>query len=662
LTVIAMSVEHPAWDELQAYGQGRIAPEEALAVEEHLAICTTCCDRLEQAPGDSFLGRLRAAGVAVSTVTTEAPGGFTTVDASVVPPELVDHPRYRVLGLIGQGGMGAVYRAEHRRMERLVALKVIHPGLMDNVAAVERFRQEVRAAARLQHPNIVTAHDADQAGRLHFLVMEHVEGISLADLIRTRGPLPVAEACACIRQAALGLQHAHEQGMVHRDVKPHNLMLQPSGTPQGGVVKILDFGLARLLRTPDGPRTGPTRVGALTSAGVVMGTADYMAPEQASDPSAADIRADIYSLGCTLFFLLTGQPPFPDGSVADKLARHAGTPLPPVRGLRPEVPPALAAVLSRMTARDPTERHTTPAEVAAALAPFCPVPLQRAGRLSRRRRLAAILALLAAGLLSGALFLCIRGQRDEQAIEAGDRTPAPTGTAGSRLTAGADEEPAAEMVRKLGGRFHRDGLAPGMPTVLINLGNTKVTDADLRTVAACTHLRSLDMSHTAITDVGLRELSGLRKLQSLLLGGLKVTDAGIEALAELTELQILDLSRSEVTSKGLHEVAKHRRLINLNLQGAAQVTDAALKELAGMPQLETLVLAGTPVTDQGIAELAHLPQLRHLVLANTHLTDAALDGLASCVRLQYVGLSRTRVTEAGVAKLQAARPNLRIQH
>src|SRR5262249_33562700 len=149
-------------------------------------------------------------------------------------------------------GMGAVYRAEHLRMERLVALKVINPGLLRHPATVQRFHQEVRAAARLQHANIVTAHDADQAGGLHFLVMEYVDGISLAELVRTRGPLPVAEGCAYARQAALGLQHAHEQGMVHRDITPHNLMV----THAHGLVKILDFGLARLPRTPDSAATG----------------------------------------------------------------------------------------------------------------------------------------------------------------------------------------------------------------------------------------------------------------------------------------------------------------------------------------------------------------------------------------------------------------------
>jgi eukaryotic-like serine/threonine-protein kinase len=215
-----VTTDHPNWDALQAFDQGRLAPEDDSSVEEHLALCPTCCDRLAGTPADSFLVRLRAAG-------STTPGLEASGDTPETPPELVDNPRYHVLVFVGRGGMGAVYRAEHRRMERLVALKVIHPRLTSRPEAVERFRQEARAAARLAHPNIVTAHDADQAGGLHFLVMEYVAGTSLAERVAVRGPLPVAETCEYVRQAALGLQHAHEQGLVHRDIKPHNLMLTP---------------------------------------------------------------------------------------------------------------------------------------------------------------------------------------------------------------------------------------------------------------------------------------------------------------------------------------------------------------------------------------------------------------------------------------------------
>jgi predicted Ser/Thr protein kinase len=289
--------------------------------------------------------------------TTDSAPGPGSVSGPAIPPELIDHPRYRVLRLLGQGGMGAVYLAEHRKMQRLVALKVISAALVNNPETVRRFQQEVRTAAQLgNHPHVVAVHDADQAGDLHFLVMEYVEGQSLADYLRQRGPLPLAEACDYARQAALALQNAAEHGMVHRDIKPHNLMRTPQGT-----IKILDFGLARTVREHDRDRTQ------LTSQGVIMGTADYMAPEQANDSRTADIRADIYSLGCTLYHLLSGRVPFPEGGVIDKIIKHAVEAPPSLGTLRPEAPWGLVKVVEKLMAKDPAQRFQTPTEVVEAL-------------------------------------------------------------------------------------------------------------------------------------------------------------------------------------------------------------------------------------------------------------------------------------------------------
>jgi serine/threonine protein kinase len=297
-----------------------------------------------------------------------------------VPAALVDHPRYRVLELLGRGGMGIVYKVEHRLMERPVALKVVNHHLTTDPAAVERFRREVKAAARLRHPNIVTAYDAEQAGDTHFLVMEFVEGISLAHLVKERGPLPVAQACDFVRQAALGLQYAHEQGMVHRDIKPHNLMVTRATDGQsGGLVKVLDFGLARFaveslpanqLLAADGAAWSATLPEALTKVGTIMGTPDYMAPEQARDAHTADIRADIYSLGCTLYYLLAGQVPFTEASALGKIQGHLERSPRPLTVVRRDVPTGLQRVLERMMAKDPAQRYQTPSDAASALTPF----------------------------------------------------------------------------------------------------------------------------------------------------------------------------------------------------------------------------------------------------------------------------------------------------
>jgi serine/threonine protein kinase len=275
--------------------------------------------------------------------------------------------QYRILDHLGHGGMGRVFKAEHQTMKRIVALKVLAPHLMKTQKARELFQREVRAAARLVHPNIVTAFDANQSGDRHYLVMEFVDGPNLHDFVKDRGPLPVGQVCEFTRQAAVGLQYAHEMGMVHRDIKPANLLVH--GNPgQASTVKILDFGLARLYE----PITSkPENQDSLPAAEQqVMGTPDYLSPEQARDVHSVDIRSDLYSLGCTMYFLLTGRVPFPGGSPLDKLVRHVSDEAPMVHTVRGDVPLEVSALVARLMAKDPADRFQTPAELAQSLAAF----------------------------------------------------------------------------------------------------------------------------------------------------------------------------------------------------------------------------------------------------------------------------------------------------
>jgi WD40 repeat protein/tRNA A-37 threonylcarbamoyl transferase component Bud32 len=272
---------------------------------------------------------------------------------------------YVLLERLGEGGMGQVFKARNWKLGKIVALKIIRKERLANADAVRRFHREIRVAGQLSHPNIVLAYDADEVGGTHVFAMEYVEGQDLARLVKDKGPLPVALACDCARQAARGLQHAFEKGMVHRDIKPHNLLL----TPQG-IVKILDMGLARL--TPVGDDSESTTT--VTQEGAVMGTPDYMAPEQAEESHGVDIRADLYSLGCTLYHLLAGRPPFVGGTLLQKLRKHQSDRPVPLEQLRPEVPPAVAAVASRLMAKRPEDRYQTPAEAAAALAACANLP------------------------------------------------------------------------------------------------------------------------------------------------------------------------------------------------------------------------------------------------------------------------------------------------
>ncbi len=264
-----------------------------------------------------------------------------------------------LLERLGEGGMGQVFKARHRKLGRIVALKLIRKQRLDNPDAVRRFRREIEAASKLTHPNIVLALDADEVNDTHFFAMEYVEGIDLAKYIKQQGPLPVETACAYIRQAALGLQHAYERGMVHRDIKPHNLLL----TAQTSTIKVLDMGLARLHSETRQEKSSTS----LTEEGAVMGTPDYIAPEQARDSRSADIRADLYSLGCTSYFLLTGQVPFPGGSLLEKLFRHQTEPPRSLLEFRPDLPRPVSAVIHRLLAKNPRDRFQTPAEFIAAL-------------------------------------------------------------------------------------------------------------------------------------------------------------------------------------------------------------------------------------------------------------------------------------------------------
>ncbi|MBM3964659.1 MAG: hypothetical protein FJ308_06265 [Planctomycetes bacterium] len=281
---------------------------------------------------------------------------------------------YLVLDQIGQGGMGQVYRARHRRMQRVVALKVISTTKVQSEAAIRRFHKETEAAAKLIHPNIVTAYDAGEDRGVNYLVMEFVDGKDLKSTLRAYGPLPVANAVDYILQAAEGLKYAHQQNVIHRDIKPANLLVNKEG-----IVKILDMGLARIeeREIPDADS-----IDGLTGDGDILGTLDYMSPEQGVDTRKADARSDIYSLGCTLYTLLTGKPIHPGSSMVEKILAHRENPIPNVRDLRDDVPEELDRIIHKMVAKNPDDRFASAGEVIAALQNIAAMGLKSASILN----------------------------------------------------------------------------------------------------------------------------------------------------------------------------------------------------------------------------------------------------------------------------------------
>jgi hypothetical protein len=329
--------------------------------------------RDEDAPdGAPFLDRIAEAGVLTreqADAVCRSPGDLAAlVDALLARGELTAYQAralcsgdplsplvlgdYVVLDHIASGGMGSVYRARHRESRQVVALKVMPLAAGADPVRLGRFRREVKAASRLDHPNIVRTLEAGQEGPWLFLAAEFVDGPDLARVVGTGGPLSVPDAVDAIAQAARGLAYAHGQGVIHRDVKPSNLL-----RGSDGVVRVADVGLARLT-----PAIGEA-ISALTASGALVGTADYIAPEQARDARRADARSDVYGLGCTLHFLLTGRPPFGGKSRAERVLAHADRPIPSLAGQRADIPPALDSLFHKMLAKDPADRPQSMAEV-----------------------------------------------------------------------------------------------------------------------------------------------------------------------------------------------------------------------------------------------------------------------------------------------------------
>lgn len=362
----------PDREVLADYCVGRLSAEQLDEVSSHIERCAECQAQmltLEDA-SDTLVSHLRGTGV---DAYLNEPLLEVAMEEAIELPTRRDHPappsqslvpgvlgEYQLLEELGRGGMGRVYRARHTKLDREVALKILPRGRLDDPRAIARFEREMRAIGRLNHPHVVHAYDAREIDHMPVLIMEFVDGTDVEELAWRLGPLPLPEASEIVRQAALGLQYAHEHGLVHRDVKPSNLILGRDGR-----VKVLDLGLARFCVEPLSDE--------VTHSGQLMGTADYVAPEQVGDSRTVDIRADIYSLGCTLYRLLTGRPPYaaPEfRSALDKLHAHVHTPVPPITQFSPELPAPLVAVLHRMLAKQPDDRFDTPGAVAEALEPW----------------------------------------------------------------------------------------------------------------------------------------------------------------------------------------------------------------------------------------------------------------------------------------------------
>ncbi len=758
----------PSRDDLKAFALGTLTADRIAAIGEHLEACSGCVAELTtlDAVGDTLVASLgnlgesdtyeresslrhalerieefgrdpsftsRALGQPDAwdpddTVDLEpnharrgSPDPAETADRrSPDPADLGTLHDYRLLTKLGEGGMGTVYKALHVHLEKIVALKVLPKERMTDRNAVARFEREIKAVGRLNHPHIVQALDARQIEGSYILALEYVEGMDLNDVAAHVGSLRIADACEVVRQAALGLQAAFEHGLIHRDIKPSNLMLSVAQSsrhtpcavtsPADGtrsvpatkaIVKILDFGLARL-----GGDGGAAAHGEMTSAGTAMGTADYMAPEQATDSHSVDIRADIYSLGCTLYKLLAGRAPFSGPKYKghlEKITGHLRDTPPPIGLVRSDVAPDLASIIERMMAKDRESRFATPQEVFDALAPFATGA--DLGRLAREA------TDMAAGV-----------QPLDQSSVGTDRhiSSAHTGTTPSLLECGAapplapvlrDERPG---VRGTSPSDIQTAPVPMSATAGRGSNRRRILIALLAAAAAIPLLfagwlivRVRDEQGNVVSELKVPanqtveiEQDGklLPQSPSAEKPATKATVAGSGSATRNSDPHSGGKTASTADSEGESIVDPERRVAEwlLSIRGPVHhigimvdgeerevgaeglpstpfhvtfaylvecsgVTDKTIGRFRELKELRFLCVPGTRITDAAMADIGMMPALQELYLGGQPISDRGLQQLGNLRQLNSLGLPGTKVTVKGLLDFPLL-PNLEELH
>ncbi|MBS0267054.1 MAG: protein kinase [Planctomycetes bacterium] len=595
--------------------------------------------------------------------------------------------KYKLLEMLGHGGMGAVYRAVQPGIGRMVAIKKLHKHVLKQPNAVERFLREIRSAAAVDDPHVVRAYDANCEHDTYYLVLEYVPGQNLKAWIREQGQLPIGWSCECIRQAALGLQHAHQLGLLHRDIKASNLLVTQgdNGLP---LVKILDLGLARF-------ECESSADGGLTRIGQIVGTPDYMAPEQAQDSKSADIRADIFSLGCTLFEMLTGRFPYGGVSMMEKLLARTNQEALPLRTFRHDAPVELEAIVAKMLARQPDQRYSTPAEVAAALAPFsigtaahpvashqhadpdhtvsaAPVSselqalqaeivhlsaeVDQVGSTGGRKRgarawilyLAALVAAVAL-LIGGATFISqqkrrqtVVGADDRQQTTARRAADGETGKSG-KATPKDPERQTALWALKLGGTLKFVEIPadhdsrPGSPGAADHgPARTATREGDLPTGRFEITSLTLQGPHE-LSDSDFQRLAKLTELDTLSLTDIRVPEQSLDLLSRLEHLHTVRVADTPLTNAGASLFGRFLALQQLDLS-ETRVTGAVLQNLKPLTGLVDLSLAGTAVADKDLSGLQAFPKLEVLNLARTQVKGPGLVALKPLKLLKTLDL------------------------
>lgn len=695
---MTMEVTHacPSHELLADWFDGKVPEPELTVILSHLEECTQCQDRASTlSSSDTLVESLRDANTQVDGIAEAAPRflidqlkQISTSRAVAInepktdfltPPQQVGElgrfGRYRVLNVLGHGGMGIVFRAEDPQLCRLVALKVMLPRWASEPTAKDRFLREARAAAKLQSDHIVTIYEVGEENGLPYLAMELLTGRSLEQALHDENRLPRTQAVEVARQVARGLADAHAAGLIHRDIKPANLWLQSMSHGQWRV-KILDFGLVCAIG--DESR--------MTHHGAIVGTPAFMAPEQARGDNDIDQRADLFSLGCVLYLLCTGQLPFSAATTVGTLvAIVTQKPVSP-RRLDPSLPLALVQLIEQLLEKDRTRRPLTAQQVLTRLQDLEQgTPLAGPHLRPDWLRLSLLLALV--GILCAVVLawrwrgdLASATQPDQPAIRAGTLAAgdAKVSTVSQALPATVEQEErdvdrdvdreVALWATSIGGEVRLPDVWAKTPqelpqsefelTYLILADIASLSDNDLARLKHLKHLQHLNLAHTPISDRGLVHLSQLTTLNWLDLSDTKITNNGLEQLRELRNLTTLYLDTTPVSDVGIDHLLVHTQLETLAL-GKTVITDQGVLKLKGFPRLQELSLFGTQVTDEGLAVVEHLQALRNLNVCYTPITDRSLTNIASLSHLTHLFLGAPGVTDANLHPLKNLK-NLRL--
>ncbi|QDU21858.1 protein kinase domain-containing protein [Urbifossiella limnaea] len=571
---------------------------------------------------------------------------------------------HEVLEVLGQGGFGIVFRAFDVHLHRVVAVKVLAPRMAALSPARKRFLREARSSAQLQHENVVQVFEVGEQP-LPYLVMEYVPGETLQQRLDRTGPLDVPEVLRIARQAAEGLAAAHAKDLIHRDVKPGNILLE-SG-PRGRV-KLTDFGLARAADDAS-----------ISQSGIVAGTPMYMAPEQAKGEHI-DFRADLFSLGSVLYVMCSGRPPFRASNTMGVLKRVAEDTPRPIREVIPEAPQWLCDIIAKLHAKNPADRFESAREVADLLAE-CEARLKANARTADFPRIAREKVkqtgrwrwAVAAGVLvcAAAAGISAYALTRPDWNTAGTPTPPAAGPGPSPERRDPDRDrKAAVYVLSIGGAVSVNGYElfggfeqlPKTPFALTGVSlrdNAKVTDEGLAFFLGCRNLKSLDLAVTKVTDVGLGTFKECRDLTLLDLFSTSVGDTGA---AHFKACKLTDLSlRSTRVTDAVGAFFGHSTELKLLGLGHTQVTEAGLAHFRNCTKLKHLDLDALPVGDAAVVPFAECKNLEVLHLGGTQVTDEGVAQFKQCKRLQYLLLRGTKVTAVGIDHLKAALPRCRIE-